>query len=168
MASKKVHTQSHPNPEPALVVDNPEQFLRRKTLAPVSVSHIPLHKSPSFSEKPVASQNLDLDTFPWQSLVRTWSDSFVTEIIFDPTVLQPRTPEVLSPTTKPQITPFSTIQSLLVLVFSRYLADHPSCRPTSSTHHGMLDMLLWCWLHHYMPCPKTIKQDFHSLMQQDL
>jgi ribonuclease HI len=86
------------------VIDNPEQLLRRKTLAPGSVSHIPLHKSPSFSEKPAASQNLDLDTFPQRSLVRTRSDSFVTEIIFDPTVLQPRTPEVLSPTTKPQIT----------------------------------------------------------------
>jgi hypothetical protein len=29
----------------------------------------------------------------------------VTEIILDPTILQPQTPEVLSPTAKPQITP---------------------------------------------------------------
>jgi hypothetical protein len=87
------------------VIDNPEHFLRRKTLAVGSVSYTPLHKSPSFSGKPVISQNLDLDTFPQRSLVRTRSDSFVTGLVFDPTVLQPRTPEVLSPTTKLQITP---------------------------------------------------------------
>jgi hypothetical protein len=105
MAPKKVYTRSHLDPEPAIVIDNPEQFLRKKTLAEGSVSHIPLHKSLSFSGKPVTSQNPDLDTFPQQSLVRTWSNSFVTGIIFDPTILQPRTPEVLSPMTKPQITP---------------------------------------------------------------
>jgi hypothetical protein len=64
LAPKKVHTRSHPDPEPTLVVDNPEQFLKQKTLAPGSVSRIPLHKSPSFSGKPVISQNPDLDTFP--------------------------------------------------------------------------------------------------------
>jgi hypothetical protein len=32
------------------------------------------------------------------------SDSFVVETVLDPTVLQPRTPEVISPTAKPQTT----------------------------------------------------------------
>jgi hypothetical protein len=86
-------------------MDNPKQLLRKNTLAKGSVNYIPLHKSLSFSRKPVTSQSPDLGTFPQQSLVRTQSDIFVARIIFDPTVLQPRTPEVLSPTNKTQITP---------------------------------------------------------------
>jgi hypothetical protein len=87
-----------------IVIDNPEEFLRKKTVAEGSVSHIPLHKSLSFSREPVTFQNPDFDTFSQQSLVRTRSDSFVIGIILDPTLLQPRTPKVLSPTTKPQTT----------------------------------------------------------------
>jgi hypothetical protein len=64
LAPKKVHTQSHPKPEPAIVTDNPQNLLRKKTLDEGSVSHIPLHKSLSFSGKPIISQNPDLNTFP--------------------------------------------------------------------------------------------------------
>jgi hypothetical protein len=105
LAPKKVYTRSHPDPEPAIVTDNPEQLLRKKTVAEGSVSHTPFHKSLSFSGELVTFQNPDFDTFSQQSLVRTRSDSFVTGIIFDPTILQPRTPEVLSPTAKLQTTP---------------------------------------------------------------
>jgi hypothetical protein len=103
LAPKKVYTRSHPDPEPAIVTDNPEQLLRKKTIVEGSVSHTPFHKSLSFSGEPVTFQNPDFDTFSQQSLIRTWSNSFVTGIIFDPTVLQPRTPEVLSPMDKPEV-----------------------------------------------------------------
>jgi hypothetical protein len=64
MAPKKVHMRSHPEPEPVIVTDNHKKLLRKKTLDEGSTSHIPLHKSVSFSGKPVISQNLDLNTFP--------------------------------------------------------------------------------------------------------
>jgi hypothetical protein len=104
LAPKKVHTRSHPDPEPSIAIDNPEQLLKQKPLAVDSVSHISLRKFPYFSREPTNSQNLDLDTFPPRSLVRTRSETFVTGLVFDPTVLQPRTPKVLSPKTKLQIT----------------------------------------------------------------
>ena len=89
MAPKKVYTRSHRDPEPAIVTDNPEQLLRKRTMVESSVSHTSLHKSFSFSREPITLQNPDLDTFSQQSLVRTRSDSFVIGIIFDPTILQP-------------------------------------------------------------------------------
>jgi hypothetical protein len=70
--------------------DNPEQFLRKKTIAKGSVRHNPLQKSPSLPEELVSIQDLDFDIFFEQSLFRTKSDSFVAETILDPTVLQPR------------------------------------------------------------------------------
>jgi hypothetical protein len=125
------------------VTDNPEQLLRKKTLAEGSVSHTPLHKSLSFSGEPITFQNPDLDTFSQQSLVRTRSDSFVTGIIFDPTVLQPRTPEVLSPTAKPQITP-SVLSS--PSSSSSSVATSPIIQLLSHLLHTswQLDMLPWC------------------------
>ena len=113
MASKKVHTQSHPDPELSIVIYNPENLLRRKALVAGSGGHTALHKSPSFSGELDTSQNLDLDTFPPRSLVRTRSETFVSRLVFDPTVLQPRTLEVLSPTTKLQITTSPIIQSII-------------------------------------------------------
>jgi hypothetical protein len=86
------------------VTDNPEQLIYKRTIAEGSVSHTPLHKSLSFPGKPVTFQNLNSDPFSQQSLVKTRFDSFVTEIFFDPTVLQPQTLEVLSPTAKRKIT----------------------------------------------------------------
>jgi hypothetical protein len=103
MAPKKVHTRSHPDPEPSLVVDNPEQLLKRKTLATCSASHSPLHRSPSSSGKLSVFQNPDLDPIVPRNLGRTWSETFASKLVFDPTVLQPRTPEALSPMTKMQI-----------------------------------------------------------------
>jgi hypothetical protein len=79
-------------------------LLRKKTIVEGSVRHNPLQKSPSLPEELVSIQDLDFDIFFEQSLFRTKSDSFVAETILDPTVLQPRTPEVLSPTAKPQTT----------------------------------------------------------------
>jgi hypothetical protein len=79
-------------------------LLRKKAIAEGSVSHTPFHESLSFSGELVTFQNLDFDTLSEQSLVRKRSDIFVTEIILDPTILQPQTPKVLSPTTKTQTT----------------------------------------------------------------
>jgi hypothetical protein len=104
LAPKRAYTRSHPDPEPAIATDNPEQLLRKKTIAEGSVSHNPLQRSPSLPEELVSLQDLDFDILFEQSLFRTKSDSFVAETVLDPTVLQPRTPEVLSPTAKPQTT----------------------------------------------------------------
>jgi hypothetical protein len=105
-APKRAYTRSYPNPKPAIATDNPKQLLRKKTIVEGSVRHNPLQKSPSLPEELVAIQDLDFDIFFEQSLFRTKSDSFVAETVLDPTVLQPWTPEVLSPTTKPQTTHF--------------------------------------------------------------
>jgi hypothetical protein len=45
-------------------------------------------------------QDIDFDLPFEQSLFRTKSDSFVDEIVLDQTILQPRTPERISPGTK--------------------------------------------------------------------
>ena len=58
--------------------------------------------SPSLPEELVALQDLVFDTIFEQSLFQTKYDSFVTETILDPVVLQPQTLEILSPTAKPQ------------------------------------------------------------------
>jgi hypothetical protein len=139
-------------------------LLRRKTLASSSPSYTPLHKSPSFSGEPDSLQSLDLEPFPLRNLVRTRSETFVSKLIFDPTVVQPRTPEVLSPTTKLQITtsapPSPSSSSSSVATSPTTQASFRLLRPS-----WQLGMPLWCWLHHYMPCPKTTRLDFHSSMQ---
>jgi hypothetical protein len=45
----------------------------------------------------VALQDLEFDIPFEQILFRTKSDSFVSEIVLDQTILQPKTPEILSP-----------------------------------------------------------------------
>jgi hypothetical protein len=45
----------------------------------------------------VSLQDLEFDISFEQSLFRTKSDSFVSETVLDQTILQPRTPEILSP-----------------------------------------------------------------------
>jgi hypothetical protein len=103
---KRAYTRSHPDPEPAIAADNPKQLLRKKTIAEGSRSHSPLHKSPSLPEELVVLQDLDFDRIFEQSMFRTKYDIFVTKTILDPTILQPRTREILSPTAKPQTTHF--------------------------------------------------------------
>ena len=87
MAPKRVYTQSHPDPEPAIATDNPKQLLRKKTITEGSGSHSLLHKSLSLPEELVTLQDLDFDMIVEQSLFRTKSDSFVTKIILDPKCL---------------------------------------------------------------------------------
>jgi len=58
----KVYTQSHPDPEPAILTDNLEQLLRKNTIAEGSVSHTPFHNSLSCSGELVTFQNPDFDT----------------------------------------------------------------------------------------------------------
>jgi hypothetical protein len=45
----------------------------------------------------VSLQDLEFDISFEQSLFRTKSDSFVSETVLDQTILQPKTPEILSP-----------------------------------------------------------------------
>jgi hypothetical protein len=71
LAPKRAYTQSHPDPEPAIATDNPEQLLRKKTIVEGSVRHNPLQKSPSLPEELVAIQNIDFDIFFEQILFRT-------------------------------------------------------------------------------------------------
>jgi hypothetical protein len=79
-------------------------LLRKKTIDEGSVKHNPLQKSPSLPEELVAIQDLEFDIFFEQILFRTKSNSFVAETVLDPTILQPWTPEVLSPIAKRQTT----------------------------------------------------------------
>jgi hypothetical protein len=97
LAPKRVFSRSHLDPEPATAIDNPEKLLRKKNATEGSGSHSPLHRSPSLPEKLVSLQDLEFDISFEQSLFRTKSDSFVSETVLDQTILQPRTPEILSP-----------------------------------------------------------------------
>jgi hypothetical protein len=97
LAPKRIFTRSHPNPEPATAIDNPEKLPRKKIVTEGSGSHSPFHISPSLLEKLVALQDLEFDIPFEQILFRTKSDSFVSEIVLDQTILQPKTPEILSP-----------------------------------------------------------------------
>jgi hypothetical protein len=47
LAPKRIHTRSHPDPEPAIAVDDPEKLLRKKNTVEGSGSHSPLHRSTS-------------------------------------------------------------------------------------------------------------------------
>ena len=62
MAPKRAYTRSHPDPKPIIAIENPEQLLRKNTIAEGSGSHSPLHRSPSLPEELVALQDLDFDT----------------------------------------------------------------------------------------------------------
>jgi ribonuclease HI len=74
--------------------------LKRKASATCSASPSPLHRSPSFSGRPSVFQNPDLELIAPRKLGRTRSETFASKLIFDPSVLQPRTPEAVSPTSK--------------------------------------------------------------------
>jgi hypothetical protein len=100
LAPKNVYTRSHPNLEPATVVDDPKKLLRKKNILEGFGNHCPLHRSNSFLEKLVSIQDLEFDISFEKSLFRTKSDSFVSETMLDQTILQPRTPKILSPRTK--------------------------------------------------------------------
>jgi ribonuclease HI len=63
---------------------------------PVNPSH--LHRSPSFPGS--VFQNPDLELVAPRKLGRTRSEAFASKLVFDPSVLQPRTPEAVSPTSK--------------------------------------------------------------------
>jgi hypothetical protein len=97
LAPKRIHTRSHPDPEPAIAVDDPEKLLRKKNTVEGFGSHSPLHRSTSLPENLVAIQDLEFDISFEKSLFRTKSDSFISETVLDQTILQPRTPEILSP-----------------------------------------------------------------------
>jgi hypothetical protein len=156
MAPKRAYTRSHPDPEPVIEKDNPEQLLKKKTIVEGSVRHNPLQKSPSLPEDLVSIKDLNFDIFFEQSMFKTKSDRFVAETVLDPTVLQPQTPEVLSPTAKPQTT--------------HSVPASPSSSSSSATTPPIIEVIVsphWCWPHHFMLCPRTIKQDFLSSMEQD-
>jgi hypothetical protein len=58
MAPKRVFTRSHPDPEPVVVINNPEKLFRKKNTAEVSESHHPLLRSISLLEKLVSFQDI--------------------------------------------------------------------------------------------------------------
>ena len=97
MAPKRAFIRSHLDPEPTTTIDNPEKLLRKKNTTEVSGNHSPLHRSFSLPEKLVSLQDLEFDISFEQILFRKKSDNFLNEIILDQTILQPRTPEILSP-----------------------------------------------------------------------
>jgi hypothetical protein len=99
LAPKRIHTRSHPDPEPVTIVDNPEKLLRKRNIVEGQGSNSPLHRATSLPEKLVTIQDIEFDLPFEQSLFRTKSDSFVNEIVLDQTILQPKTPERLSPRT---------------------------------------------------------------------
>jgi hypothetical protein len=96
LAPKRVFTRSHPDLEPATTLDNPKRLLKKKTTVEGSKSHNTLHRPPSLPEKLVSLQYLEFDISFKQGPFRTKSDSFVSEIVLDQTILQPRTLEILS------------------------------------------------------------------------
>jgi hypothetical protein len=97
LAPKRIYTRSHLVSEPATAIDNPKKILKNKIVKEGLGSHSPLHRSPSLPEKLVALQYLEFDIPFEQSLFRTKSDIFASEIVLDQTILQPKTPEILSP-----------------------------------------------------------------------
>jgi ribonuclease HI len=64
----------------------------------VNPSH--LHRSPSFPGRLSVFQNPDLELIAPRKLGRTRSEAFASKLVFYPSVLQPRTPEAVSPTSK--------------------------------------------------------------------
>jgi hypothetical protein len=61
LAPKRIFTRSHPDPEPATTIDNPEKLLRKKTIMEGLGSHGPFHRPPSLLEKLVSLQDLEFD-----------------------------------------------------------------------------------------------------------
>ena len=97
LAPKRIHTRSHLDPEPVKIIDNPEKIIRKRNTAEGQGSSSPLHRATSLPEKLVTIQYIDFD-LPFENILfRTKSDSFVDEIVLDQTILQPKTPEKLSP-----------------------------------------------------------------------
>jgi hypothetical protein len=100
MAPRKIPTRSHPDPRPSTAVDNPEQLLKRKTSVSCSVNPSHLHRSPSSPGRLSVFQNPDLELIAPRKLGRTQSEAFASKLIFYSSMLQPRTPEAVSPTLK--------------------------------------------------------------------
>jgi hypothetical protein len=99
LAPKRIHTRYHPDPEPATVVDDLEKLLRKRNTVEGYRSHIPLHRATSLLKKLVTIQDLEFDLPFEQSFFKTNFDSFESETVLDQTILQPKTPERLSPNT---------------------------------------------------------------------
>jgi hypothetical protein len=97
LAPKRIHTRSHPDPEPVKVVDNPEKLIRKRSLAEIQGSSSPPPRETSLPEKFVTIQDIQFDLPFEHSLFRTKSDIFVDETVLDQAILQPNTPERHSP-----------------------------------------------------------------------
>jgi hypothetical protein len=58
IAPKRIHTRSHPDPQPAKAVDNPEKLLKKRNIVEGHGSNNPLHRAIFLLEKLVAIQEL--------------------------------------------------------------------------------------------------------------
>jgi hypothetical protein len=87
MAPKRTYTRAHPDPEPAIAVDNPKKLLKKKNIAEGFENHNPLHRSFSLPEELVDIQDLDFDLFFEQILFRTKSDNFLSDTVLDQDIL---------------------------------------------------------------------------------
>ena len=61
LASKRIHTRSHPNPNPPEIVENPERFLRKSPKTKSSTIVRPLHRANYVLENLTALQDSQAD-----------------------------------------------------------------------------------------------------------
>ena len=61
MASRRVHTRAHPNPNPPKIFDNPESILRKSPKAQTSTIVRPIQRANSVPENLAALQDSQVD-----------------------------------------------------------------------------------------------------------
>ena len=61
MASRRIHTKAHPDPNPPEIVDNPENILRKSPKSKTSTVVRPVHRADSIPENLTALQDSQVD-----------------------------------------------------------------------------------------------------------
>lgn len=92
LAFKKIHTRSHPVPDPPEVVSDPEKLLRKKRFEEGEASNNPLERSYTLLDSIVTVEDIDYDLPFGQSIFRSKSKSFVCKTIIDESKIKPYIP----------------------------------------------------------------------------
>ena len=82
MVLKRIHTRSHPDPEPVKVVDNPEKIIRKRSIMESQVCSSPPPRTTSLPGKFVTIQDIQFDLPFEHNLFRTKSDSIMDEMFY--------------------------------------------------------------------------------------
>lgn len=83
LASRNIHTRSHPYLDPPKATNDPKKMIIQKKFEEGQASNSPIHRSHTLPESIVTVEDIDFDLPFEHSLFRSKSETFFFETIID-------------------------------------------------------------------------------------